>query len=213
MLEEPLRDFPLFPLGIVALPGEAVPLHIFEHRYREMIESCLRGRPGAHGGEFGIVWLSKDGLRDVGCTCAVEQVLERMDDGRMNILARGGTRFRIIERQDDLRYPAGVVELLADVRERTDRAAAAAARERYSELVLEATDRRLEAEELAGMDAYGMAGTVELEPQAKQQLLELDSENARLELLASLLSEAIERVREAERAELSARSNGRVHLA
>jgi len=54
-------DFPLFPLGIVALPGELIPLHIFEERYKTMIDECLRSE-----GEFGIVWLSDDGLREVG---------------------------------------------------------------------------------------------------------------------------------------------------
>ena len=60
------RDFPLFPLGIVALPGELIPLHIFEERYKTMIEECL-----GQEREFGIVWLSDDGLREVGCACAI----------------------------------------------------------------------------------------------------------------------------------------------
>ena len=53
-------DFPLFPLGIVALPHEVVPLHIFEPRYRTMIGECLET-----GGEFGIVWAGDEGLRPV----------------------------------------------------------------------------------------------------------------------------------------------------
>jgi Lon protease-like protein len=56
------RDFPLFPLGLVALPSEVVPLHIFEERYKTMIGDCLDG-----ASEFGIVWLSVDGLRPIGC--------------------------------------------------------------------------------------------------------------------------------------------------
>ena len=64
--------------------------------------------------EFGIVWLSDEGLKEVGCACEIERVLERMDDGRMNILARGTRPFRLLERQDDLPYPAGVVEFLGD---------------------------------------------------------------------------------------------------
>ena len=60
LMPEPLiRGFPLFPLGIVALPGEGVPLHIFEDRYRKMIASCMGEDPG----EFGILWLSDDELK------------------------------------------------------------------------------------------------------------------------------------------------------
>src|SRR3954451_15368724 len=97
--------FPLFPLGLVLLPGEVVPLHIFEERYKLMIGECLDGES-----EFGIVWLADDGLREVGCSASVEQLLERMPDGRMNILVRGERPFRLVRRIEDLPYPAGDVE-------------------------------------------------------------------------------------------------------
>ena len=89
MAPRPARNFPLFPLGIVALPSESVPLHIFEERYRVMIERCLQAEPGLRERQFGIVWLSDEELKPVGCACEVEEVLERMEDGSMNILARG----------------------------------------------------------------------------------------------------------------------------
>jgi Lon protease-like protein len=202
------RGFPLFPLPIVALPTESVPLHIFEDRYRHMIEECLSA-----GGEFGIVWHSEDELKQVGCACEVEEVLERMHDGRLNILARGTRPFRLIERQDDLRYPAGVVEFLADdEEEETDTEAAQSTRELYAELVEQATDQLLEDEELQAMDAYRMAATVEFGPDAKQELIELRSENARMRLLGLLLRAAIKRLELVERAQARARSNGKVRF-
>src|SRR4051794_31789738 len=151
------RGFPLFPLGIVALPSERIPLHIFEDRYRQMIERCLAAEPGTREREFGIVWLSDDELNDVGCVCEIEAVLERMDDGRLNILVRGTRPFRLIERQDELPYPAGVVEFLCDENddagdggagERVEDTASpqdagADARTLYRELVEQATDREL----------------------------------------------------------------------
>jgi Lon protease-like protein len=212
MPERPSRGFPLFPLGIVALPSESVPLHIFEDRYRRMIEQCLEGAPGSLDGQFGIVWLSDEELKQVGCTCEIEEVLERMDDGRMNILARGIRPFRLIERQDDLPYPAGVVEFLTDVEEAPDADAAAPARELYRELVKQATDREIEEPELEQMDAYRIAATVEFTADAKQQLLELRSENARLRLLTVLLRDALERLEVVERAQARARSNGKVRF-
>jgi Lon protease-like protein len=206
------RGFPLFPLGIVALPTESVPLHIFEDRYRRMIDRCLLADVGSDEREFGIVWLSDEELKSVGCACEIENVLERMDDGRLNILARGTRPFRLIERQDELPYPAGVVEFLAEDQERTNTAVARAARKLYGELVEQATDRRLAETELQLMDAYAMAATVELGLGAKQELLELRSENARLRLLAPLLRDAIKRLDLAERAQAGARSNGKVRF-
>jgi len=206
------KGFPLFPLGIVALPTESVPLHIFEDRYRKMIERCLSVELGSPGREFGILWLSEQELKPVGCACEVERVLERMDDGRLNIVARGTRPFRLLERQDDLPYPAGVVEFLEEPAETPDVAAAAAARELYRELVLQATDRELERGELDALDAYRMAATVEFGVEAKQELLELRSENERLRLLARLIQAAIEHLELVERAQVRALSNGKVRF-
>jgi Lon protease-like protein len=201
-------DFPLFPLGIVALPGEAVPLHIFEDRYRRMIEHCLQGE----GEEFGIVWLSEQELKQVGCACAIEQVLERLPDGRMNILARGTTPFVLIERQEQLPYPAGRIEFLSDEVDEPDDAAAASARELYAELVMQATDRELGTSELTQLSAYTMASTVEFEREAKQELLELRSEPARMRMLTTMLASALERMELLERAQVRAMSNGKVRF-
>jgi Lon protease-like protein len=212
MAEAPIRGFPLFPLGIVALPGEGVPLHIFEDRYLRMVEHCLEGEAGTLERSFGVIWLSDEELKQVGCACEVERVLERLEDGRLNILARGGHPFRLLSRLDDLPYPAGVIELLGETREEPDEDAAKAARTLYGELVRQATDRELDSEELEKMDAYGMAATVEFGPEAKQELLELRSENARMTLLASLLQSAIERLELLERAQARARSNGKVRF-
>jgi Lon protease-like protein len=212
MPERISRDFPLFPLGIVALPSESVPLHIFEDRYRRMIERCLAAEPGSMESRFGIIWLSDQELKPVGCACEVERLLERMDDGRMNILARATRPFRLLERQDELPYPAGTVEFLADLEELPDEQAASGARELYRELVQQATDRSLTAEELSELDAYAMAATVEFGVDGKQELLELRSENARLRLLTLLLRAAIKRLELVERAGERARSNGKVRF-
>lgn len=212
MPERVSRGFPLFPLGIVALPTESVPLHVFEDRYRRMIEQCLRADPGAPEREFGIVWLSDEELKEVGCACEVEHVLERMDDGRLNIVARGTRPFRLLERQDELPYPAGVVEFLDELEDEIDELAAVSAHELYRDLVEQATDRQLGEDELALMDAYQMASTVEFDKDAKQELLELRSESARLRLLAMLLRAAIKRLELIERAQTRAQSNGKVRF-
>ena len=206
------RDFPLFPLGIVVLPTESVPLHIFEDRYRRLIEHCLDVEPRSPSREFGILWLSDEQLEQVGCACEIERVVERLPDGRMNIVVRGTRPFRMIERQDDLPYPAGVVRFLDDTEGSRQPGPDADARELYRDLVMAATDRALQDSELAQLDSYDMAGTVEFDLHAKQQLLELRSERERLSLLAGLLRAAIERLDLIERAQTRARSNGKVRF-
>jgi Lon protease-like protein len=200
-------EFPLFPLGLVALPGELVPLHIFEDRYKAMMSRCL-----TNDGEFGIVWLSDDGLRDIGCAMEIEKVLEQLDDGRMNLLARGTRPVRVLERQAHLPYPAGIVEFIEDRPEEPDVELAAAARAAYADLVRRATDRELEASELDSMTAYAMAATVDFGLEAKQGLLDLRSENARLRLVARLFRAATKRLDFVDRAQARARSNGKVRF-
>jgi Lon protease-like protein len=201
------NEFPLFPLGIVALPGELIPLHIFEERYKTMMNECLQ-----HEREFGIVWLSDEGLREVGCAVEIEQVLERMDDGRMNLVTRGTRPFRVVERQGHLAYPAGVVEFIKDRDEPVESGLLDAAHEAYGELVKRATDKEPEAEDLAQMSAYAMAATVDFGHDAKQGLLDLRSENARLRLVTRLFRAALKRLDFVDRAQARARSNGKVRF-
>jgi Lon protease-like protein len=200
-------QFPLFPLSLVALPGEEIRLHIFEQRYRAMVSECLE-----HEREFGIIWLADDELKDVGCACEIARVLERMDDGRMNILARATRPFRLLEREDGLAYPAGTIDLILDDDETADADAADAARESYAALVSAATDDEPDQTTLATMSAYAMAATVDFGLEAKQRLLELRSENARMRLLARLLRAALRRLDFVDRAQARARSNGKVRF-
>src|SRR3954468_17320489 len=108
-------ELPLFPLPLVALPTELIPLHIFEERYKTMIGECLERES-----EFGIVWLSDEGLKATGCACVVERVLERMPDGRLHVACRGTRPFRVVERIEHLPYPAGSVTWLEDKTESVD---------------------------------------------------------------------------------------------
>jgi Lon protease-like protein len=200
-------EFPLFPLGIVALPGELIPLHIFEERFKTMMNECL-----ADGSEFGILWLSDDGLREIGCACEIDRVLEQLDDGRMNLLTRGTRPFRVVQRQEHLPYPAGVIEFLEDREETVDPGLAQKAHDTYSDLVQRATDREPDEAELSDMSAYDMAATVDFGLDAKQGLLDLRSENARLRLVARLFRAALKRLDFVDRAQARARSNGKVRF-
>jgi Lon protease-like protein len=207
-----MRDFPLFPLPLVLLPTEVLPLHIFEDRYKEMIGRCLDEQR-----EFGVVWLSDDGLKEVGCTASVAEVLEQMEDGGMNILVRGGTPFRLLEKQEDHAYPAGTVELLGHQEgeqepEEEPEEAGGEARERYADLLETLTEERPEQDALAELSAYEMAASVDIDLQVKQGLLELRSEGARLRLLARLFKAGIKTLERAREVADRASGNGKVEV-
>jgi Lon protease-like protein len=148
----------------------------------------------------------------VGCAVEITDVLERMDDGRMNILTRGTRPFRIVAERDDLAYPAGTVEFLEDKTENADAKTQTAAHEAYGALVEHATDSQPDAEDLRTMTAYQMAATVDFGLEAKQGLLDLRSENARLRLVTRLFRAAMKRLDFIERAQERARSNGKVRF-
>ena len=206
-MPELIERYPLFPLGLVLLPGEVVPLHIFEERYKTMVDECLEAERG-----FGIVWLSDESLRETGCSAGITQLLERMEDGRMNILVQGEQPFRLLRRIDDLPYPAGDVELLEEEQGEPDAEAGPAARSLYADLVERVTDSRPSEGDLEELDAYGMAATLDFDLDAKQGLLELRSEPARLQRLGELFEGALRRLDHASRAADRARSNGKVRL-
>ncbi len=201
------HNFPLFPLSLVAVPSEIVPLHVFEERYKTMMAVCLE-----RDSEFGIVWFAEDGLRAIGCACRITEVLERLEDGRLNLLTQATRPFRLVSRQDDLPYPAGTIEFLSDREEERDQALASEAHAAYADLVERATDTRPEADQLETMTAYEMAATVDFGLEAKQGLLDLRSENARLRLVTRLFRAALKRLEIAERIQERARSNGKIRF-
>jgi Lon protease-like protein len=130
----------------------------------------------------------------------------------MNLLTRGTRPFRVIERQSHLAYPAGVIAFLEDREEQIDPELLGRARDAYAELVKRATDKEPSSDDLAEMDAYRMAATVDFGPDAKQGLLDLRSENARLRLVTRLFHAAVERLELIDRAQERARSNGKVRF-
>ena len=85
-----ISDLPVFPLPLVLLPGELLPLHIFEPRYRELVARCLAGPE-----PFCVVLEDDAGVREVGCLARDLTVLERLADGRLNVVVSGGEPVRL----------------------------------------------------------------------------------------------------------------------
>src|SRR5512133_280668 len=104
-----MSELGLFPLKVVLLPTEQIPLHIFEPRYKELIGGCIED-----DAEFGLVLSDDEGLRRVGTRARVTDVLERWDAGRPNGAAGGGGRFRLVERTAGRSFPTGQIEPIED---------------------------------------------------------------------------------------------------
>ena len=108
---------PIFPLGLVLLPEMSLPLHIFEERYKLMINTCIE-----HRKEFGIVYFGGKQFETIGCTARIEKILKRYDDGRLDIMTRGVNRFAIEELIDEKPYLQAKVDYFDDqTEEKTDK--------------------------------------------------------------------------------------------
>jgi uncharacterized protein len=109
---------PLFPLGAVLYPGMLMPLHIFEDRYRQLVRDLLAGPEPR---QFGVIAIRKgretgvDGvhsLYEIGCTATLRRV-DRLDEGRFDIIIVGARRFRLLGLDETQPYLQGEVEPLA----------------------------------------------------------------------------------------------------
>lgn len=202
-------ELPIFELPAVILPGELMPLHVFEERYKRMIGHCVDSSE-----PFGIVFRDEDGgARRVGCTARVTQVVETFDDGRMNVVVTGEEPFRVLDRFEASDYPSGEVEpidVASDGAEQGPDEAADVAREAFAELVERISGEPPDGEELASDDAYAIAARVELPAETKQRLLELRSEPERMKVLGNALRALVDAVDRSEEIAERARMNGKV---
>jgi len=177
---------PLFPLNVVLLPGAALPLHIFEQRYREMVKNCLEEKS-----EFGMVLALPNGVARVGCTAEILEVVKRHNDGRMDIITAGRAPFRVVELYAEDPLLEGHVDYLDDREMPANPSIQRELVELFEAchtLIFEDYPKNLEgtpSEELS----YVVAATLPMDLLWKQQILELRSEADRQERLVAYLRE------------------------
>ncbi len=201
-----MPELGLFPLPIVLVPTERIPLHIFEPRYQELIGECVETE-----GEFGLVLATGDGaVHEIGTRARVAGVLEELEDGRMNIVVEGGERFRLLELTRGRSFQTGVVE---DVYDDGDPAAAEDLQRALSvfrELAeLAESDVDIPDETSETVD-WELAARVDFGVDAKQELLSSTSPAARMRRLVELLEASLEAVRLEQTLRERAGSNGKV---
>ena len=196
--QEPPADnanflLPLFPLDLVLFPETNLPLHIFEPRYKEMIQDCLDNR-----WEFGILLDQEGSISNTGCTASISEVLARFPDGRSNILVRGERRFEISQLDEDGSYLRGTVNFLEDdVADSADEALRQRGIELYGRLseLLQLENQPFLTPSPIWTDmqlSYRMMAGIPAAADWKQELLELRSEPERLVRVIGFFEELIE---------------------
>ena len=199
------REIGLFPLASVLVPGELMPLHIFEERYKSLVADCRE-----RDGEFALLYSDADGAREVGTTARVVEVLETFDDGRMNIVIQGGEVVRVVEITRGRAYLTGNVEQAEDDPSAGDEATSALDLYRR---IAEATGQEPDPEVREtppGALSYAIAARVDFPAAEKQRILEERTEHGRLMVIVELLARGLENIAMAARIQSRAQGNGKV---
>ena len=198
---------PLFPLDVVLFPGAALPLHIFEPRYKEMVGESLRNER-----VFGVVRARRDGLAVIGCTASILTVLHRYPDGRLDILCRGERRFEVESLDDGRSYLQAEVDFLEDNGPESTRIE----REQCAALHMEMMQLSgSEAHEFPHLDldrpvAFLLAASIPSDLEFKQELLNTRSDASRITHLTAFYNAILPKLRRGAMVGHAARDNGHV---
>ena len=196
---------PLFPLEVVLFPGMALPLHIFEPRYKLMVGHCVENRQ-----EFGVVLAKAEAVADVGCTAAVTEVVRKYADGQMDILTEGRARYHVLEVFEEKPYYEAEVEYLAD----EGAAAEAAVQKKVLELyerccqLLYGRPAGATNSEPGKSVSFQIAAELPLDLEYKQTLLEKPSEPERQSDLLARLNDWVPQLVRRNFLQEKARGNG-----
>jgi Lon protease-like protein len=198
---------PLFPLDLVLFPETPLPLHIFEPRYKEMVGECLREkRP------FGLLRSNGQKIAQAGCTAEIIDLLRTYPDGRMDILTMGRRRFNVLEVNDERSFFRGRIDLFEDESGTSS----------DIELKQSTLEMHGELEKLASLDAvrfdpdnpyvsFQLAAQLPVDLDFKQTLLEMRSEQARLQVLLDYYAKIIPKLQAMSFGKKRAEGNGWVH--
>jgi Lon protease-like protein len=197
---------PIFPLEVVLFPGAPLPLHIFEPRYKEMIAECLEQKK-----LFGMVRAKENAVAEVGCSAMILNVMKRYEDGRMDISSEGRQRFAIVELNHDRSFLQAEISWFDDEEP-------APLPGKQSETALELHEQLFA---VLGQDAeidrnkihlsFQLASQLPVDLDFKQAILEMKSENERMETLIEYYRATIPKVEKTLRARERASGNGHIH--
>lgn len=203
-MADPVR-IPLFPLDLVLFPGMALPLHIFEPRYKLMIRRCLDEKV-----EFGVVLARSEGIAPVGCTAEILKVIKRYPDGRLDILTAGRRLYRVLAVFEGQPYLEASVEYRHDAPGSAGtalRKMLAALFEQCHELLYGRTPSPPDPEAPAPF-SYQIAGELPLDLEFKQELIETESEEERERTLLERMQAWVPQLTQMDRVRRKGSGNG-----
>jgi len=204
---------PLFPLEVVLLPEEPLPLHIFEDRYKTMIGECLEAKAAGKGQqEFGVVLLKGQTVSTVGCTARIINLTRQYEDGRMDILTVGKRRFEILLTNDERPYLRGAVDYFEDEGpDAPSDEAAELAIERFREAMRKlrhAAEMPVHLPRPYRHLSFRLAAALPLDHEFKQQLLTLRNEPERLTLVQRAIEILVNQLDQVQKSQKKAGGNG-----
>jgi ATP-dependent Lon protease len=196
---------PLFPLDLVLFPGQAMPLHIFEPRYREMTRHCI-----ATQSPFGIVLAREANIARTGCSAIIVKILKQYEDGRSDILTAGRHAFRVVGTHDEKPYLEGDVEYLEEDFSGIDTDVSSRLEEicsRCHKLLYGEDAPRFETDGGISL-AYHVASELPVSTALRQEILEARSEAERQTRLLAHLEEWYPQLQKRDRVRGKAAGNG-----
>jgi ATP-dependent Lon protease len=196
---------PLFPLNVVLFPGEQLPLHIFEPRYRRMVRECLDNKS-----PFGMLLALEDGVVRVGCTAEILEVIKRYEDGRMDIVTVGRDPFRVVELFQNDPLLEGQVDYFEDEESHADSKTQKQLTELFEScytLLFNEVPPNLP-NSPGGALSYSACASLPIDLLCKQQVLELRSEAQRQERLLRYLEDWAPHLQQKKVLQQRAGSNG-----
>jgi len=194
----------LFPLQLVVYPHQDLPLHIFEPRYRQLVNDCLQ-----HGTSFGIPAYFDEKIHEYGTEVTVVDVVNQYNDGRMDIITKGKRIFKLSTFENPMKpklYAGGNVQFQS-ITDNTNLSERVLFIEKVQEL-LELLNSTLEMDTETAFLSYKAAPSLGLSIQQEYQLLKLTTEGERFRFLIDHLTRNIPIIRNAERAKERIRRNG-----
>lgn len=197
----------LFPLDVVLFPGAPLPLHIFEPRYKEMVNECIEKKTS-----FGMVRARENAVAEVGCTAAILSVNKEYEDGRLDIVTEGKQRFSIVELNHERSFLQAEVTWFDDEEPAAIPPSDAATAIELHEQLLDALGQETEeVEPGASLVSFQLAYELPVDLDFKQAILEMKSEAERLETLIEYYRATIPKLEKTLRARDKASGNGHIH--
>ena len=173
-----MKDIPLFPLNIVALPKEKIPLHIFEPRYKRMIKNSINS-----GEPFGIVLQDQDGLKSFGCSVKIINVIKEYPSGEFDIIVEGQKCFQIKNKvQENDNLWVGTVSYLKDHYD-INEDLLDKIRDQYLHIILKLGVNEDMERHINKNKSFDFIEFINLPNKIKQELIEEDNENKRLTII------------------------------